>query len=528
MESSGTTLSAWAFEIAAPKRRFRPLGMDTRADVVIIGGGIAGLSTAYMLAKEKVDVIVIDDGPIGGGETERTTAHLASAMDDRFFELERMHGREGARIAYQSHAAAIDVIEEIVQARAIDCDFSRLDGWLFCGTGQSPDILQRELEAARRAGFNDVEMHDRVPELAYDTGLALRFPRQGQIHPLKYLLGLAEAATDEGARIHTGHHAAEIEGGDAPRVLTTDGRVVHARTIVVCTNTPVNDRFAIHTKQAAYRTYVCAFAMPVGAVPLSLFWDTEDPYHYVRIHPGGGPRGEDLLIVGGEDHKTGHDTRAEARWAALYDWTVERFPMAELVGRWSGQVMEPFDSLAYIGRNPTGPENIFIATGDSGQGMTHGTIAGVLLSSLIREIDHPWAELYDPARKPTGALGTYAAENVDAARHYTDYLLPAQYQDADEIPHGAGGVVRRGLRPVAVYCDDHGVHSSCSAVCPHLGGVVQWNEGEKTWDCPVHGSRFDKHGHVLNGPANTDLTPVPEPAEETTPLLIGEGELGKT
>lgn len=528
MESSGSTISAWARDIVPVKRRYHPLGIDTKADVVVVGAGIAGLTTAWLLAREKVDVIVLDDGPIGGGETERSSAHLASALDDRFVEIERMHGRSGAHIAYESHAAAIDFIEEVVTQRRIDCDFSRLDGWLFAGTGQSPDVLQRELDAARRAGLVDVEMHDRVPHLLYDTGLALRFPRQGQVHPLKYLVGLADAVTEEGARIHTGHHATRIEGGESPRVLTSDGRVVHCRNVVVCTNTPVNDRFAIHTKQAAYRTYIAALRVPAGSIPLALYWDTEDPYHYVRLQPGGGPGGEDLLIVGGEDHKTGHEAHAERRWAALYDWARDRFPNAELVHRWSGQIIEPFDGLAYIGRNPTGPDNVFIATGDSGHGMTHGTIAGMLLSDLVRGVDHPWARLYDPARKPTSAAGTYAFENLDAVRQYTDYILPSHYHDPEEIPRGAGGVIRRGLKPIAVYCDDHGVQSSCSAICPHLGGIVQWNEGEKSWDCPVHGSRFDKHGHVMNGPANNDLAPVAELAEETLPLLSGPEELGKT
>lgn len=521
MDSSGSTVSTWAQEIAPTDRRFKPIGIDTRAEVLVVGGGVAGLTTALLLALEKIDVMVVDDGPVGGGETERTTAHLASAMDDRFDALERLHGREAARTAWASHSAAIDLIEELVEARGIACDFARVDGWLFAGRDSSAEALERELRAAHRSGFVDVEMHDRAPDVPFNTGLALRFPRQGRLHPLRYLTGLTHALEDAGGSVHTGHHVTAVEGGPSPRAFTADGRVIHADRIVVCTNTPVNDRIAIHTKQSAWRTYVVALRVPRGSFPDILLWDDEDPYHYVRLAAGAGRNGDDLVLVGGEDHKTGHDADPRARWAALEAWAHERLPRAEHVTRWSGQVMEPFDGLAFIGQNPGGPENVFIATGDSGQGMTHGTIAGMILKDLVRGLDHPWAHLYDPSRKPTRGLGTYAADNLDAARHYADHVLPAPYGDAADIPRGAGGVVRRGLRPVAVYCDVNGKHTSYSAICPHLGGMVQWNDGERTWDCPVHGSRFDRHGHVVNGPANTDLAPIPEPAEDTLPLLVG-------
>lgn len=527
MNSSGSTVSQWARDVPLSERRFRTLGMDEHADVIVVGGGIAGVTTALLLAQEKLEVMLVDDGPIGGGETERTTAHLSSAMDDGFQHLERLHSRAGARLAWESHSAAIDLIEDLVVQRQLECDFTRVDGWLFAGRGSSAEQLEHEMRAAHRVGFVDVEMHDRAPEVPFNTGLALRFPRQARIHPLRYLAGLARAFEDEGGTLHTGHHVTAVEGGPAPRVLTADGRVLHADRIVVCTNTPVNDRVAIHTKQTAWRTYVVALRLARGAFPDILLWDDEDPYHYVRLAPGAARGGDDLLIVGGEDHKTGHEANPRRRWAALESWAQDRFPRAEAVTRWSGQVIEPFDGLAFIGRNPGGPDNIFIATGDSGQGMTHGTIAAMILKDLVRGVDHPWADLYDPSRKPTRGMATYAADNLDAARQYADHVLPAPYADPAQIPRGSGGVVRRGLRPVAVVCDVNGTQTSCSAVCPHLGGMVQWNEAERTWDCPVHGSRFDSHGHVVNGPANTDLAPLPEPAEETLPLLVGR-EAGDT
>jgi Rieske Fe-S protein len=288
-------------------------------------------------------------------------------------------------------------------------------------------------------------------------------------------------------------------------VTTSGGPVVSAGAVVVATNTPVNDRFAIHTKQAAYRTYVVAAAVPKGAVTKALYWDTPDPYHYVRLQDLGT---EALLIVGGEDHKTGQADDADERFERLLDWTRERFPIAEDAAyRWSGQVLEPVDGLAFIGRNP-GERNTYIVTGDSGHGMTHGTIAGMLLTDLIQGRENEWASLYDPGRITPGAAPELAKENLNVAAQYSDYATPGDVDRAVEIEPGSGAIVREGLTKLAVYRDSQWQLHKLSAVCPHLGCIVDWNSREKTWDCPCHGSRFDPLGKVLNGPANRDLPPV--------------------
>lgn len=515
---SSSTLSLWVHGFEPTARRHRPLMADASTDIAIIGGGIAGMTTAFLLRREGFRVIVLDDGPIGGGETERTTAHLSNALDEGYVELERMHGLAGARLAAESHSEAITLIEALVDQLAIDCDFMRLDGWLFNAPGTSADLLANELLAARRAGLH-VEMFNRVPELPFDSGAAIRFPRQAQMHPLKYLRALVNAFTEEGGAIYTGTHAARIEGGPAPRVITSDGHVVSASSIVVTTNSPVNDRVALHTKQTAHRSYVVAMKVPHGTMPPALLWDTADPYHYVRLHRGDR---EDTLIVGGEDHRTGEAVDGTARFTALVGWARERFPVGDVAARWSGQVMEPADGLAFIGQDPKGVENVFIATGDSGHGMTHGTIAGMLLTDLIGGVEHPWAKLYDPRRKPLAALAKYASENLKGAAHYADYVMPTHAPAIEDIPRGGGAVTRGGLLPIAVSCDEAGIRTVCSAVCPHLGGMLVWNDVEKSFDCPVHGSRFDAHGHVINGPANSDLHPTDDPAEERLPLLVIE------
>ncbi len=519
MKGSGATQSVWMAEGMPSKPA---LLHDTSADVCIIGAGISGLTCAYSLVKEGSSVIVLDDGPIGGGETSRTTGHLVTALDDRYFELERMHGEEAARLAAHSHKAAIDWIEKIVAVEKIDCGFERVDGYLFTPPGESVDVIDKELRAARLAGLKDVEKVARAPIRDFDTGASLRFPNQAQFQPLKYMAALAEAIEANGGRLFGNTHAEECTDGPLVRVKTSQGPVVTARSLIVATNTPVNDRVAIHTKQAPYRSYVIGVHIPRGSVPKALYWDTANPYHYVRVSESDG---EEVLIVGGEDHKTGQADDAEERFERLAAWTRERFPMAsEVEFRWSGQVMEPVDSLAFIGRNP-GDQNIFVVTGDSGNGLTHGSIAGLLLTDLIHGRKNPWERLYDPSRVSMRAAAQFTKENLNAVAQLRDYATAGDVSSEAEIGLDSGALIRHDLTKVAVYCDSHGEFHRYSAVCPHLGCIVDWNHTEKTWDCPCHGSRFDAFGKVVNGPANTNLAPAEGPPEPAMLGVTSDGEL---
>jgi glycine/D-amino acid oxidase-like deaminating enzyme/nitrite reductase/ring-hydroxylating ferredoxin subunit len=506
-EQDGRTTSLWMATADVPREP--ELTESLESDVCIVGAGIAGLSTAYCLACEGKSVVVLDDGPIGGGMTQRTTAHLSNAIDDGYAEIERLHGEQGAGLAAGSHTAAIDRIESTISEERIDCDFERLDGYLCSQLGEE-EAIEREFLAAVRAGLGSVEKLKHPPVAALSSGLCLRFPRQAQFHPLRYLSGLAAAIRRRGGRIFTATHAGNVEGGPEARVETDDGVVVNAGAIVVATNAPIVDRVAIHTKQAPYTTYVIGAKVRRGFVAKALYWDMEDPYHYVRLHPVSSEDGRyDVLIVGGEDHKTGQAGDGQARYARLEQWARERFPMMEQIEyRWSGQVMEPVDGLAFIGRDPGNADNVYIATGDSGMGMTHGTIAGMLLTDLIMGRHNAWAPLYDPSRKTVGAAGVYAEETANMVAQYTDWVTGGDVSSAEEIAMDSGAVVRRGLTKVAVYRDERGTLHERSAVCTHLGCIVNWNDTEKTWDCPCHGSRFDCLGKVINGPANRDLTHV--------------------
>lgn len=504
--NSGETISIWMVTAEVPAQS--SLTESMHADVCIVGAGIAGMTTAYLLAREGKSVVVLDDGRIGGGMTERTTAHLSNALDDRYFEIERLHGEKGARLAARSHTAAIDRIEAIIAEEGIDCEFERLEGYLFVPPGDSKEVLERELRATHRAGLTDVEQVERAPIDSFDTGMCLRFPRQAQFHPLKYLTGLAPAIERDGGRIFTGTHVVTMEGGASAQVETTNQCVVTADAIVIATNTPINDIVTIHTKQAPNTTYVVGARIPHGSVTRALYWDTLDPYHYVRLQSVSREDGDyDLLIVGGEDHKSGQADDGAQRHSRLEAWARERFPMIEGIEfRWSGQVMEPVDGVAFIGRNPGDLQNVYIATGDSGMGMTHGTIAGILITDLIMGRECSWVPLYNPSRKTLRTLVEFAKENLNVAAQYVEgYLTGGDVDSAEEIAPGEGAIIRRGLTKVAVYCDEQGTLHERSAMCPHLGCIVSWNSLEKTWDCPCHGSRFDQYGEVINGPANSDL-----------------------
>jgi glycine/D-amino acid oxidase-like deaminating enzyme/nitrite reductase/ring-hydroxylating ferredoxin subunit len=420
-----------------------------------------------------------------------------------------MHGEEGARLAAESHTASIDQIERIVRDEQIDCDFERLDGYLFLSPSEDAELLTRELDTAHRAGLRDVVRLERAPIDGFDSGPCLRFPNQAQFHPLKYLAALASAITRNGGRIFTQTHADKVEGG-SPAEVNANGKVVSAGAVVIATNTPINTLVVMHTKQAPYMTYAIGVRVPRGSVTPALYWDTGDPYHYIRLQRLED--GDDLLIVGGEDHKTGQADDTAERHGRLEAWARDRFPtMGQAEFAWGGQVMETIDGLAFIGRNPMDlDDNMYVVTGDSGQGMTHGTIAGMLLTDLIMGRSNRWEKLYDPARKSLRAAGTYVGEAVNMAAQYADWVTPGDVASEEDVAMDSGAVIRHGLSKVAVYRDETGTLHRCSAICPHLGCIVTWNTAEKTWDCPCHGSRFDKFGTVLNGPANKDLRRVGE------------------
>jgi glycine/D-amino acid oxidase-like deaminating enzyme/nitrite reductase/ring-hydroxylating ferredoxin subunit len=487
------TRSLWMAELpaAAPA-----LPEDTDCDVVVVGAGLAGVTAAYLLAREGRRVVVLDSGPPGGGMTGRTTAHLTSALDDRWHHLISIRGEDDARMAARAHAGAIDLIEEIQRREGIECDFARIDGYLLPAGDKDRDELSRELEAAHRCGQAEVALGRE----------GLRFPDQARFHPLKYLAGLKACIERAGGGFFTAH-VRSVEDDSVVKVQTEAGPVVRGHAAIVATNTPINDRVVIHTKMAPYRSYVIAGRVPRGSVADRLVWDTGWPYHYVRLQPMAD---DDVLIVGGEDHKSGQADDMDVRFDRLEQWARARYPSLQQVEwRWSGQVMETVDDLGYLGRNP-GSDNVYVITGDSGMGMTHTTIGAQIAADLIVGRSNPWAKLFDPGRITLKAAGAYAQENLNVALQMADHVTPGEVDSTDAIAPGEGAVLRRGLQKVAAYRTPEGEVIERSAVCPHVGCVVAWNRLEGCWDCPCHGSQFAADGRVINGPAISDLAEIKE------------------
>lgn len=507
---------------------YSPLGerIPLSTDVCVVGAGIAGLTTAYFCAKEGMSVCVLDSGPIAGGQSGRTTAHLTSIMDDRFQYLIRHFGEDKTMRITESHQVAIDQIENIIKTENIDCDFSRLDGYLFLSPDETLEFLERELNASYRVGLQNVELINDFNHSG--IGPALKFSHQAQFHPIKYINGIVRILEKLGVTIHPYVRVEEIADSSPCRVTTVSGKVIKCGSVVVATNTPINDRFAIHTKQAPYRTYAIAARIPHGEIPRALYWDTGHPYHYVRLQESYD-NDHDVVIVGGEDHKTGQEENPEQRFKNLEAWTKKMFPKVKSVfQKWSGQVWEPVDSLAFIGRNP-GEQNVFICTGDSGQGMTYGAIAGMLITDLILGRSNPWEKLYEPSRKPFSSPVQFIKENINVADQYLEYFRSASTESVSEIDRNEGAILQDGINKIAAYRDEKGHIHQFSAVCPHLGGIVHWNKVEKSWDCPCHGSRFNAQGEPITGPANSCLKPWKDFVEDEqtiTPITDHDISIG--
>ncbi|PBQ32867.1 (2Fe-2S)-binding protein [Sphingobacteriaceae bacterium] len=492
---------------------FRKLEENLETDVVIVGGGIAGMSVAYNLVKSGKKVVLVEDGFIGSGETGRTTAHLVTALDDRYYELERMFGKKKTALIAESHSKAINFVEETVKSEHISCDFERVDGFLFLHPSDSEDSLYKELEAARNAGVG-VSIVDEVPGIEKYKGQALRFESQAQFHPLKYLKGLSKVIESKGGRIYTNTHAKEV---DHTGIVTDEGFRVNAKHVVVATNSPVNNSFTMHLKQYAYRTYVIATKIKKGSLPKALWWDSGDfdvnenipPYHYIRTQ--GFDDTHDLLIIGGEDHAVGladvEGKTEEQRYKLLEDWAKQFFEINEIVYQWSGQVLEPMDGVAYIGKNPFDKQTIYIVTGDSGNGMTHATIAGTLITDLINGVENKFEALYNPSRiKPFTAGSVFFKEFIGGLKTYN----AAKKRDIEKselsfLEKNQGKIMDLDGKKFGVFRDESNNVHFVGAECTHLQCMVRWNNDEKSWDCPCHGSRFSHEGKVLNGPANSDL-----------------------
>ena len=487
---------------------FSRLDGDTRADVVVVGGGMTGLTSAYLLARGGRSVVLLERDRCAEVDTAHTSAHLTMVTDIRLTDLVSKFGRTHAQAVWDAGRAAIAQIDEIACEHEIDCGFKWVEGYLHArnpkaGTDEA-DALRAEAALACELGF-DATFVTTVP---FAGGPGIRFHDQARIHPRRYLAGVARAFTEAGGRIF--EHSQAEEFRETPLGVKANGHWVSCDDIVLATHNPLMGIASMpmastfQTKLALYTSYVVAGRVPRGTVPDALFWDTGDPYRYIRLE---AHRDHDLLIVGGEDHKTGQVEDTRECFERVERVARERVPDIELTHRWSGQVIETPDGVPYIGRMT---DHQYAATGFCGNGLTFGTLAGVMIADAIDGRDNPWAELFEPGRSALRrGLWEYVKENAD----YPYYMLRDRFAGAEgrslrSVKRGEGKVIEHNGEKVAAYRDSHGAVTLRSAACTHMGCVVGWNDAEGTWDCPCHGSRFTAQGDVISGPAESPLGDV--------------------
>ncbi len=480
---------------------FPQLTNNLQVDVAIVGGGITGLTAAWLLRRAGKTVAVLEGRELLSGVTGSTTAHLTQIVDTRYHQIEKDFGAEAAQIVAGSSLAAIQLIELIIRDLKIECGFRRLPGYLFAQNEVQQVELLKEMDAAERAGLL---VRNEVPAFPLPIRAAMRVDNQAEFDPRRYLAPIAKALASEGVSIFE-HSPVEVIKGDSPCELTTkSGLTVRAEHVIEATHSPLN-LLLLQTKIAHYQSYVVSG--PTQKPLEGLFWDMENPYHYIRTQQT--PSGIQL-IVGGNDHKTGQMADTENEFSKLIQYTGQLGVTP--THRWSAQVVEPVDGLPFIGRNSNN-KSVFVATGFSGNGMTFGTIAAMVISDLILQRKNDWSEVYSATRvKPVAGFASYVSENIDFPLYLIGGALkPAETSSVEDVGPGEGKIVAVGLKRVAVFRDEKNTLHAVSSLCTHMACRVQFNNSEKTWDCPCHGSRFSVDGDVLDGPAVIPLAKIELP-----------------
>lgn len=499
MQRDGACESIWQSSTSDYKTRagYIPMGVQ---DVVIVGGGITGITTGLLLQQAGKKVVIVEAHNIGFGTTGGTTAHLNTFMDSSYAQIIRNFSLEDARLIAAGARQSIDLIREHIERFNISCKFKEVPGFLFSTNEQETRQLQEIVDASRKAGVAVEWVNDSVLPVPYQK-LAV-FARQAQFHPLHYLYGIARAFEEAGGVLLQDCRMLHAEDNETVEVVTTKGNL-RCRQLIYATHIPPGVNL-LHFRCAPYRSYAMAVKLKNEDYPDAVAYDMQDPYHYYRTQEVEGER---YLIVGGEDHKTGHEENTAACFRRLESHIRNYFEVREISYRWSSQYFEPADGLPYIGHLPGHPENIFVATGFGGNGMIYGTLSAILLRDLLVHGKSGLEELLDPNRiKPVAGFANFVREAADVAGKLVGGLFPQERLPVlADIAPGEARIVDFEGRKMGIYKDERGRVYAIDPGCTHIKCTVQWNNAEKSWDCPCHGSRFSFTGEVLGGPARKNL-----------------------
>jgi glycine/D-amino acid oxidase-like deaminating enzyme/nitrite reductase/ring-hydroxylating ferredoxin subunit len=495
--------SYWIDTTAATS--YPPLTGPIETDVVVVGGGIAGLCTAWELTEAGQRVVLVEADRIAAGVTGYTTAKLSVLHTLIYARVRDSFGPEAARLYAESQQQAVERVAAVTSRLDIDCELERVPAYTYSESPDGLDAIRDEVEAATEAGL--------TASLVTETGLpfpvagAIRVDDQAQFHPRRYLLALAADLTARGGQIFERTRATGLDEGDPCTVTTEAGHTITARQVVIATHYPVFDRGLLFARMEPRRELVVAGPIPAELDPQGVFITTEHNTRSVRTAPYRD--GQRLLIVTGEHFTPGTDGVVE-HWEKLTAWAQDHFPGTPIEYRWATQDNTSADKVPFIGRFHPGTSRVFVATGFGGWGMSSGVLAGQLLAALITGTEPPWTGLYDPRRLNLAReAGSMLKLQAKVAGHFVgDRLRPSHVDSVDDIGPDAGAVVRIGGRHCAVYRDDAGGLHAVSARCTHLGCIVHFNDAETAWECPCHGSRFSVDGSVIQGPANTPLSQV--------------------